>query len=258
MTFLGPDGKQYIAVYAGVGGAFGAVAFKNISAKDPYAALAQLPPSQTSRTRQDRGALCMSSVTSWLMARLRSSRVENSFRRNSFSPLLLWKCTLSLLALGLLGCGQQPIEVAPEGAASAIETAVGPIPGSGQRARHQVESLRWKCDCRQRRLQVFQLVQLLGLPRRARRWRNGTQPARRSLDLRRVSPITSSHQSTEGRSNGMPSWGTKIPEEQIWKIVTYIEALNTPVEIDPPTLPLATQQAHMAPRQPQQQEQQEQ
>lgn len=39
MTFLGPDGKQYIAVYAGIGGALGAPALKNISAKDPYAAL---------------------------------------------------------------------------------------------------------------------------------------------------------------------------------------------------------------------------
>jgi len=38
MTFLGPDGKQYIAVYAGIGGALGAVAFKSISEQDPYAA----------------------------------------------------------------------------------------------------------------------------------------------------------------------------------------------------------------------------
>jgi lanthanide-dependent methanol dehydrogenase len=39
MTFLGPDGKQYIAVYAGIGGALGSVAFKSISEQDPYAAL---------------------------------------------------------------------------------------------------------------------------------------------------------------------------------------------------------------------------
>ncbi|HTW63569.1 MAG TPA: PQQ-dependent dehydrogenase, methanol/ethanol family [Bryobacteraceae bacterium] len=39
MTFLGPDGKQYIGVYAGIGGALGAPALKGISAKDPYAAL---------------------------------------------------------------------------------------------------------------------------------------------------------------------------------------------------------------------------
>jgi lanthanide-dependent methanol dehydrogenase len=39
MTFLGPDGKQYVAIYAGVGGWMGAVAFPDISEDDPYAAL---------------------------------------------------------------------------------------------------------------------------------------------------------------------------------------------------------------------------
>jgi len=39
MTYLGPDGKQYVAVYSGVGGWMGAVAFPAISADDPYAAL---------------------------------------------------------------------------------------------------------------------------------------------------------------------------------------------------------------------------
>jgi PQQ-dependent dehydrogenase (methanol/ethanol family) len=39
MTYLGPDGRQYVAVYSGVGGWMGAVAFPAISADDPYAAL---------------------------------------------------------------------------------------------------------------------------------------------------------------------------------------------------------------------------
>jgi PQQ-dependent dehydrogenase (methanol/ethanol family) len=39
MTYLGPDGKQYVAVYSGVGGWMGAVAFPSVSADDPYAAL---------------------------------------------------------------------------------------------------------------------------------------------------------------------------------------------------------------------------
>jgi lanthanide-dependent methanol dehydrogenase len=38
-TYLGPDGKQYVAVYSGVGGWMGAVAFPAVSADDPYAAL---------------------------------------------------------------------------------------------------------------------------------------------------------------------------------------------------------------------------
>ena len=39
ITYLGPDGKQYVAVYSGIGGWMGAVAFPAISADDPYAAL---------------------------------------------------------------------------------------------------------------------------------------------------------------------------------------------------------------------------
>jgi alcohol dehydrogenase (cytochrome c) len=39
MTYVGPDGKQYVAVYSGIGGWMGAVAYPDISADDPYAAL---------------------------------------------------------------------------------------------------------------------------------------------------------------------------------------------------------------------------
>jgi PQQ-dependent dehydrogenase (methanol/ethanol family) len=39
ITYLGPDGKQYVAIYSGIGGWMGAVAFPDISADDSYAAL---------------------------------------------------------------------------------------------------------------------------------------------------------------------------------------------------------------------------
>ena len=39
MTFLGPDGKQYVAVYAGVGGWFGAPVSLDIPSDDPFGAL---------------------------------------------------------------------------------------------------------------------------------------------------------------------------------------------------------------------------
>ena len=38
-TYLGPDGKQYVAVYSGIGGWMGAVASPDVSVDDPYAAL---------------------------------------------------------------------------------------------------------------------------------------------------------------------------------------------------------------------------
>jgi hypothetical protein len=39
MTYVGPDGKQYVAVYSGIGGWMGVTDFPSVSADDPYAAL---------------------------------------------------------------------------------------------------------------------------------------------------------------------------------------------------------------------------
>ena len=39
ITFNGPDGRQYVAIYSGIGGWMGAVAFPSISTDDEYAAL---------------------------------------------------------------------------------------------------------------------------------------------------------------------------------------------------------------------------
>src|SRR4051812_14350439 len=38
-TYLGPDGKQYVVIYSGIGGWMGAVAFPEVSEDDSYAAL---------------------------------------------------------------------------------------------------------------------------------------------------------------------------------------------------------------------------
>jgi cytochrome c oxidase cbb3-type subunit 3 len=38
----------------------------------------------------------------------------------------------------------------------------------------------------------------------------------------------------EGRGQGMPSWGGKIPSQQIWELVAYIKSLRTPDEPEAP------------------------
>jgi cytochrome c oxidase cbb3-type subunit 3 len=38
----------------------------------------------------------------------------------------------------------------------------------------------------------------------------------------------------EGRGKGMPAWGLKIPQDQIWQIVAYIKSMRTPMEPDKP------------------------
>ncbi|HET6805117.1 MAG TPA: c-type cytochrome [Frateuria sp.] len=39
---------------------------------------------------------------------------------------------------------------------------------------------------------------------------------------------------TQGRAHGMPAWGTRITDDQAWKLVAYIHSLRTPAEPDPP------------------------
>ena len=41
----------------------------------------------------------------------------------------------------------------------------------------------------------------------------------------------------QGRANGMPAWGSKIPQHQIWELVVYIKSMRTPQEPDPPVEP---------------------
>lgn len=41
---------------------------------------------------------------------------------------------------------------------------------------------------------------------------------------------------TAGRPNGMPAWGGRIPENQIWQLVAYLRTLGTDAEpVKPPT-----------------------
>jgi cytochrome c oxidase cbb3-type subunit 3 len=40
----------------------------------------------------------------------------------------------------------------------------------------------------------------------------------------------------EGRPYGMPAWGGRLPDDQIWQLVAYIRTLGTPDEpVKPPT-----------------------
>ena len=39
----------------------------------------------------------------------------------------------------------------------------------------------------------------------------------------------------EGRPNGMPAWGAKVPDDQIWQIIAYLRTLGTNAEpVKPP------------------------
>jgi len=39
----------------------------------------------------------------------------------------------------------------------------------------------------------------------------------------------------EGRGHGMPSWGVKLNDDDIWKLVAYIKSFRTRDELQPPS-----------------------
>lgn len=39
----------------------------------------------------------------------------------------------------------------------------------------------------------------------------------------------------QGRANGMPAWGLRLPRSEVWKLVSYIRSLGTELEPLPPT-----------------------
>lgn len=47
-----------------------------------------------------------------------------------------------------------------------------------------------------------------------------------------------------GRPNGMPAWGGRLPETQIWQIIAYLRTLGTPAEPERPPTPTRTTASH--------------
>jgi cytochrome c oxidase cbb3-type subunit 3 len=49
---------------------------------------------------------------------------------------------------------------------------------------------------------------------------------------------------TAGRPNGMPAWGGRIPENQLWQIIAYLRTLGTGAEPVKPPTPTRTTASH--------------
>src|SRR5690349_22823853 len=137
-------------------------------------------------------------------------------------------------ALAALACSDHPAgDTAIAGAMPPMFTPVGPVPGPPQiparrrnpyhdmrsaTAEGRVLFVRYNCSgCHGGRAGGG-----MGPSLRDTVWRYGNSDAQIFSSI------------MEGRDRGMPAWGTKITEDQIWKLVTYVKSLRTPAEPDPP------------------------
>ena len=140
---------------------------------------------------------------------------------------------IALSAIALCGCQRQPTEVAAAGSAPAVDTPIGPIPGPAMQGPGPTSPFGQNPVALMEGRRLFDHYNCsgchgghagggMGPSLRDPVWRYG------NTDAQIFSTIA------EGRDQGMPAWGTKVPEDQIWKLVAYVQSLRTPNEPDPP------------------------
>lgn len=146
-------------------------------------------------------------------------------------PLLFLSLSLALVT----GC-RNGAPSASAGAASAASIPVGPIPGGAQTFHYVHDPLRGDPAALQEGRRLFLWYNCYGC-------HGGHAGGGMGPSLRDATWLFGSHDEqifdsiAQGRGNGMPAWGTKIPQSQIWELVAYIKSMRTPQEPDPPVEP---------------------
>jgi len=136
-------------------------------------------------------------------------------------------------ALAAAACDRPPGDVSPGSAPPPMKTPVGPIPGPPQNVERPANPFGNDRAAMGEGRQLFVRFNCSGC--HGGRAGGGMGPSLRDVywlygdaEAQIFSSIA------EGRAHGMPAWGTKLNEDQVWKLVAYIKSLRTPNEIQPP------------------------
>jgi cytochrome c oxidase cbb3-type subunit III len=137
----------------------------------------------------------------------------------------------AVLALLLAACAKPP-SAAPEGQRSVVRQPVGPVPGVGDLPPAQ-NPLGNDRDAVVMGRRLFVQYNCSGC--HGGRAGGGMGPSLRDqIWLYGDSPGKIFNSIAEGRGHGMPAWGTRLPDKQIWQLVAYIQSLRTPGEPEAP------------------------
>jgi len=152
---------------------------------------------------------------------------------------------LSLLALLAFGAaavsacdhppGDSAVTGAPalSGAPPALQTPVGPVPGPAENPPRPENPYKNDRGALGEGRQLFVRFNCSGC--HGGRAGGGMGPSLRDVDWIYGSTDAQLFSSiAEGRAHGMPAWGTKLTDDQVWKLVAYIKSLRTPTEPDAP------------------------
>jgi len=133
----------------------------------------------------------------------------------------------------VISCDYVPGDTAASGAPPAIRTPVGPVPGPVANPPRPQNPYSFNSGASQEGRELFVRMNCSGC--HGGRGGGGMGPSLRDVDWMYGSTAAQIFSSVaEGRAHGMPAWGTQLPEDQIWKLVTYIETMRTPREPEPP------------------------
>jgi cytochrome c oxidase cbb3-type subunit III len=141
-------------------------------------------------------------------------------------------CGMTLLVAW--GCSPQTEPSSPGGSVPPVPTAVGPAPGPNKTVPAPANPLAGNAVAVQEGRRLFVQMNCSGC--HGGRAGGGMGPSLRDPDWIYGSSDAQIFDSiAEGRAKGMPAWGTRLPSDQIWRLVAYIKTLGTANEPDPPS-----------------------
>jgi len=138
------------------------------------------------------------------------------------------------LAIAAAACDLTRGTAAPNAAPPPMVVNVGPIPGPAEaRPDKQNPYASDKIAMGQGR-QLFNRMNCAGC--HGDHGGGGMGPSLRDVDwLYGSSDARIFSSIAEGRAHGMPSWGVKMNDDDIWKIVAYVKSFRTRNEVQPPS-----------------------
>ena len=114
----------------------------------------------------------------------------------------------------------------PARSAAAAPTPVGPVPGPRQEVAAASKPATGDKATLAEGRRLFLQFNCYGC--HGGRAGGGMGPSLRDPDwIYGNSPANIYSSISEGRAKGMPAWGPRVPERQIWQLVAYIRSLGT-------------------------------
>ena len=131
-------------------------------------------------------------------------------------------------------CDRPSNDVAAASSPPPMKTPVGPVPGPNENPARPDNPYNGDRTAAGEGRQLFVRFNCSGC--HGGRAGGGMGPSLRDVDWIFGSTDAQVFSSiAEGRGHGMPAWGVKLNEDQIWKLVAYIKTLRTQNEIQPPS-----------------------